>query len=175
MLRAYHLNRRLGKRRIFVIQRSGKSGYCRQQISGLSIVAESFTHVDKVIDVAGREHKAAAKLKWIFAQAMLAHANCFRPLASAGVVSAEKVKQVGFIEAHGLICLALVVNQKRKGDASLLAEVAGITHIAQSHGGQASTFLAKLLFELAQLRDVLTAEDSAVMTKKNDDGRRITP
>ena len=106
---------------------------------------------------------------------MLAHANGLGAFASASIVSAQEMKQVGFFESDGLIRLALIVNEKRKGDAGLLAEMASIAHVAQTDSGQPRAFLAKLLFEFAQLRDVLTAEDSAVMTKKNDDRRRITP
>jgi len=131
--------------------------------------------VDKAVHVSGRKHKAAAKLKWIFAQAVLAHANGFGALAGASVVSAQEMKQVGFSEAQGPIGFALVIDEKREGDAGLLAEVAGIARIAQSDGGQASAFLVELLFEFAQLRDMLTAEDSAVMAEKNNDRRRIGP
>ena len=131
--------------------------------------------MDKAVHVSGRKHKAAAKLKWIFAQAVLAHADGFGALAGASVVSAQEMKQVGFSEAQGPIGFALVIDEKREGDAGLLAEVAGIARIAQSDGGQASAFLAKLLFEFAQLRDMLTAENSAVMAEKNNDRRRIGP
>lgn len=131
--------------------------------------------MDKTVRVAGRKYKAATKLKRIFAQAVLAHTNGFGAFASASIVSAQEMKQVGFLEAHGLICLALVINEKREGDAGLLAEVAGITHIAQTDGGQTSAFPAKFLFKFAQLRDVLPAEDSTVMAKKDDDRGCITP
>lgn len=131
--------------------------------------------MDEPIHVAGCKHKAAAKLKWIFAQPVLAHANGLGAFASASIVPAQEMQKVGFFEADGLIGLPLIVNKKREGDAGLLAEMASITHVAQTDSGQPRAFLAKLLFEFAQLRDVLTAEDSAVMTKKNDDRRRITP
>ena len=131
--------------------------------------------MDEAIDISGRKYKAAAKLKWIFAQAVLAHADRFGSFASASIVSAQQMKQVGFLKAHRFVSLALIINRKREGDAGLLAEVAGIARIAQSDGGQASAFLAKLLFEFAQLRDMLTAENSAVMAEKNNDRRRIGP
>ena len=131
--------------------------------------------MDEPIHVAGCKHKAATKLKWIFAQAVLAHANGLGAFASASIVPAQEMQKVGLFEADGLIGLPLIVNKKREGDAGLLAEMASITHVAQTDSGQPRAFLAKLLFEFAQLRDVLTAEDSAVMTKKNDDRGRITP
>jgi hypothetical protein len=131
--------------------------------------------VDKAVNVPRRKHKAASELKWIFAQTMLAHANGFGALAGADVVWAQKMKQVGLLEAQSLIRLVLIIDEKREGNAGLLAEVAGITHIAQADSGHPSPFLAKLLFEFAQLRHVLTAEDSTVMAQENDDCRSITP
>lgn len=154
---------------------SGNLRQCRQQISGLSIVAERFTHVDKAVNISRRKNKAAAQLKWIFAQAVLAHADGFCSFASASIVSAQQMKQVGFLKAHRFVSLALIINEKRKGDAGLLAEMAGITRIAQTHGCQARALLAKLLFKFAQLRNVLTAEDSTVMPEKDNHRGRITP
>ena len=78
-------------------------------------------------------------------------------------------------QPNSFIGLAFVIDEKRKLDAGFLAEKLGIARIAQSDGGQASAFFAKLLFELAQLRDMLTAENSAVMAEKNNDRRRIGP
>jgi hypothetical protein len=44
-----------------------------------------------------------------------------------------------------------------------------IVLVAQPDGGQAGSFLAKLRFVLAQLRDVLAAEDSAIVPQKDHD------
>lgn len=131
--------------------------------------------MDEAIDISGRKYKAAAKLKWIFAQAVLAHADRFGSFASAGVVPAQQMEQVGFLKAHRFVSLALIINEKREGDAGLLAEMAGITRIAQTDGCQARALLAKLLFKFAQLRNVLTAEDSTVMPQKDNHRGRITP
>ena len=154
---------------------SGNLRQCRQQISGLSIVAERFTHVDKAVNVSRRKNKTAAKLKWIFSQAVLAHADRLGSFASASVVPAQQMEQVGFLKAHRFVSLALIINEKREGDAGLLAEMPRITRIAQTHGCQARALLAKLLFKFAQLRNVLTAEDSTVMPEKDNHRRRITP
>jgi hypothetical protein len=131
--------------------------------------------MDKAVDIPRCKHKAAAQLKWIFAQAVLAYAHGFGPLAGASVVSAQQMKQVGFLEADCSICFALVINKKREGDARLLTEVAGITSIAQSDGCYARALFAKLLFKFAQLRNMLAAENSAIVAEKDDYGRRITP
>jgi hypothetical protein len=131
--------------------------------------------VYKTVDVSRRKHKTAAELKWIFAQAVLADANGFGAFARTCVISTKEMQQVGFLEANGAIRFALIINEKREGNASLLAEMAGITRIAEADGSQMRAFFAKLLFEFAQLRDVLTAENSTVMAKKDDDRRRIAP
>ena len=131
--------------------------------------------MDEAIDISGRKYKAAAKLKWIFSQAVLAHAERFGTLAGASIVSTQQMEQVGFLKAHRFVSLALIINEKREGDAGLLAEMAGITHIPQTNGCQARALLAKLLFKFAQLRNVLTAEDSTVMPEKDNHRRRITP
>jgi hypothetical protein len=141
----------------------------------LGVVSERFAHVHKTIHVPGRKHKATAQLKRIFSQPVLAHSNGFSAFAGASVVSTQKMKQVGFLQPHGSISFTLVINEKRESDAGLLAEMAGITRIAQPDSSQPRAFLAKLLFKFAQLRDVLTAENSTVMAKKDDDGRRIAP
>lgn len=131
--------------------------------------------MDKAVDVSRRKNKTAAQLKWVFSQAVLAYADGFSTLAGASIVSAQQMKQVGFLKAHRSISLAVVINEKREGDAGLLAEMAGIARIAQTDGRQARTFFVKLLFKFAQLRNVLTAEDSTVMPEKDEYGRRIFP
>ena len=131
--------------------------------------------MDKAVYISRRKNKAATKLKWIFSQAMLAHADGLGTLAGASIVSTQQMEQVGFLKAHRFVSLALIINEKREGDAGLLAEMAGITHIPQTNGCQARALLAKLLFKFAQLRNVLTAEDSTVMPEKDNHRRRITP
>lgn len=73
------------------------------------------------------------------------------------------------------ICLSLFVDKQRKRDAALPAEYLGVAHIAQSNGSQGRPFFAERFFVVAQLRDVLAAENSAVVTQEGNDGRPIRP
>ena len=48
------------------------------------------------------------------------------------------------------------------------AEDAGVGGVAKTDGGERSAFGVEGLQVFAQLRDVLTAEDSAIVTKEDD-------
>jgi len=48
-------------------------------------------------------------------------------------------------------------------------------HVAKPDGCQLSTSLEKCLFVIAQLRDVLAAEDSAIVAKERDHRRSLGP
>lgn len=78
-------------------------------------------------------------------------------------------------QANGFIGFALVIDQKRELDSGFLAEELGIARIPQSNHGQMRAFLLELGFKFAQLRDVLSAEDSTVVPKKDHHGRSRFP
>ena len=146
-----------------------------QHVCRRSVVAKSFAHVDKQIFVPGGKHKAASQLKRIFSQAMLFVSCCFCSFPGLQIVFAQKVQQGRVAQPNSFIGFALVINEKRKLDAGSLAEKPGIAGIAQSDDSEMSTFLLKLGFEFAQLRDVLSAEDSAVVAEKDHHGRSGLP
>lgn len=131
--------------------------------------------MDEFVQVAGSENKAAAELEWVFAQTMLADADGFGAFAGLHVVAAKQMQQVGVAQFDGAIGLALFVDQQRESDAGLLAEVLGVTDVAQSDGGKLCAFLENGLLVFAQLRDVFAAEDSTVMAEKNKHGRATGP
>jgi hypothetical protein len=85
------------------------------------------------------------------------------------------VQQGSVAQAHSFICLAFVIDEKRELDAGFLAEELGITGVAQSNNSEVSAFLLELGFEFAQLRDVLSAEDSTVVAKKDYHGGATLP
>ena len=120
--------------------------------------------MDEEIFVSGSKHKAAAELQRIFAQAMLLVSRGFCPLARLQIVFAQQVEQGSVAQPNGFIGLAFVIDQQRELDAGFLAKESGIAGIAQSDDGEVSAFLLELGFEFAQLRDVLSAEDSTVVT-----------
>ena len=54
-------------------------------------------------------------------------------------------------------------------DTGLLAKLLGVDAVAQAYGGQICSQTPECFLSFAQLRDVLAAEDSAVVTQKDDD------
>ena len=146
-----------------------------QHILRRGIIAKGLAHVDEKILVPGRKHKAATKLQRIFAKAMLLVSCGLGPFACLQVVFAQQVEQGSVAQAHGFVGFALVIDQERKLDTGFLAEELGITSIAQSDDSEMSAFLLELGFKFAQLRDVLSAEDSTVVAKKDHHGRPSFP
>ena len=146
-----------------------------QHVRRRGVIAEGFAHVDEEIFVPRRKNKAAAKLQRIFAQAMLLVSCGLGPFACLQIVFAEKVQQRSMAQADGLVRFALVVDQKRELDASFFAEESGIAGVAQADHGKMRAFLLKLSFKFAQLRDVLSAENSTVVTKEDHDRRSRLP
>lgn len=97
------------------------------------------------------------------------------PFARLQIVFAQKVQQRSVAQANGFIGFTLVVDQERKLDAGFFAEEFGITGVAQADNGQMRAFLLKLSFKFAQLRDVLSAENSTVVTEEDHYGRPALP
>lgn len=102
-------------------------------------------------------------------------ASSFGALASKRVVFAKEMQQRCFLQPHSPIGFALFVNQKWKGDSSLFAESTGIVSIAKPNCGEPCSFVFELLYVLAQLRDVLTAENSTPVAKEHQDCRLVGP
>jgi hypothetical protein len=114
-------------------------------------------------------------LEWVFAQAVLADSDGLSASACLHVVAAKQMQEIGVAQLNGAVGLAFFVDQQREGNAGLFAEVAGVTDVAQSNGGKLRALGLNGLLVFAQLRDVLTAEDSAVMAEKDKDGRAAGP
>ena len=138
-----------------------------------SIVTEGFADVGEVIDVSGAEDECATKLKRVFAQFVLAVSGSLGPPAGCGIIAPQEMEEVGLLQAKSAIACERFVNQKRKINTSLLSKRARIFSTAESDRDNARTPRRDLLFMRAQLRDVLTAEDSAPMTKEDDDRRLL--
>ena len=131
--------------------------------------------MDEQVFVAGRKHKAAAELKRIFSQAMLLVSCGLCPLAGLQIIFAQEVQQGSLAQPNRFIGFAFVVDEKRKLDAGFLAEELGIARIAQANHSEMSAFFLEFGFKFAQLRDVLSAEDSTVVAKKDHHGRPGLP
>ena len=146
-----------------------------QHVRRRGVIAKSLAYMDEQVFIPGCKHKAAAELKRIFSQAMLFVSCGFCSLAGLQVVFAQQVEQGSVAQPNSFIGFAFVVDEKRKLDAGFLAEEPGIACIAQPDDSEMSAFLLELGFKFAQLRDVLSAEDSTVVAKKDDHGRSTLP
>jgi hypothetical protein len=71
--------------------------------------------------------------------------------------------------------LPVRIDQKGESDSTLFAKNLGVVCVAQANGCQPGAFIAECLFMVAQLRDVLAAEDSSVVAKENDHCRFVGP
>ena len=69
----------------------------------------------------------------------------------------------------------MFVNQKRKFDTCLITECARVALITQAHRSQTCSGIFEGIFLLAQLRDMLAAEDSTIMAEEHQDYGRIPP
>jgi hypothetical protein len=148
---------------------------CLQHVGGRGVVAKGLTHMDEQIFIPGRKHKTAAELERILSQPMLLVSCGFCAAAGLHIVFAQKVEQGSMAQPNGFICFTFVIDQKRKLDTSLLAEKSGVAGVAQADDSKMSAFTFELGFKFAQLRDVLSAEDSTVMAKKDHHGRSAFP
>lgn len=127
------------------------------------------------IDVAWRKDKTAPELKWIFAQLVLTMASGLGPLAGSRIVFTQKVEQGSFAQSGSMVGLALIVDEQREFDSCIVPKQPRIVGVAEPDGDQLRAFLRKFFLMLAQLRDVLSAEDSAVVAEKDDNRRRLRP
>jgi hypothetical protein len=146
-----------------------------QHVGGRGVVAEGFTHMDEKIFIPGRKNKAAAELKRILAQPMLFVSCGFCAAASLHIVFAQQVEKGSVAQPNSFICFTFFIDKERKMDTSLLAEEPGVAGVAQADDSKMSAFTFELGFKFAQLRDVLSAEDSTIMTQKHHHGRSTFP
>jgi len=92
-----------------------------------------------------------------------------------GIIRPQKVKDIGFSETGGAIGEALLVYQQREVDAGFVTKEAGIGPVTQPDSGEICALLSESLLMVAQPRDVLAAEDSAVMAQEHENGGPLFP
>ncbi len=85
------------------------------------------------------------------------------------------MKKVRVAQAGGAIGETVFIDEEGKMDAGIVAEHAGVIRVGQADGGKIRASRLNLVFVFAQLRDVLTAEDSTVMAQKHDYGGLLFP
>jgi hypothetical protein len=99
----------------------------------------------------------------------------FGALTGRHIVAAQQMEQGSLAQFHGAIGLSVLVNQERKFDPGLFPKKTRVGHTTQPDCRQFGPFVLKSLFVFAQLRDVFTAEDSAVVAKEDKNGRTFGP
>jgi hypothetical protein len=122
------------------------------------------------VHIARTKNKTPPKLERILPQAVLPMPARFSPRPRFRVVLPQQMQDVRLPQSHGSVRHALLVDQQRKHDAGLFTKCPRIGPIAHTNGGE-----IQLVLVFAQLRDMLTAEDSSVVTEKNHCGRRCFP
>lgn len=142
----------------------------RHEHIGGGIVTEGLAHVSEYVYVGGTEDEASAELKRILAQPVLAVSGGAGSSAGLAIVRTKKVQDVCTLQACRTIGHAVFVDQKRERDSSLFPKEASVGSVAQSNRSQIGSFLREFLLVFAQLRDVLTAEDSSIVTKEHHHG-----
>jgi hypothetical protein len=85
------------------------------------------------------------------------------------------MQKIRRLEAGGAIREPSLVHQQRKRYSSLLAKEAGIAHIAETDRSEIGALGSQLLLMVAQLRDMLAAEDSSVVSQEDDHGGPAFP
>ena len=79
------------------------------------------------------------------------------------------------MQARCAIGYALLIDEERESDAGLVPKQAGVIAVAQADGGQVCAGLLERGLLFAQLRDVLAAEYSPIVTEKHEDCRPAFP
>lgn len=127
------------------------------------------------VPVSWTEHETGSELERILAQAMLPVPGCASSRTRCAVVPPKNVQHVCRLQFSGLVSAAFFIYQQWERDSGFFPEQARIGEIAQADSGQLRTCCFEFILVLAQLRDVLTAEDSSVMTKENYHRRALLP
>lgn len=142
---------------------------------GSCVVAKGLAEVGEAIDIPRTKNEAAAKLKGIPPKFVLAMPCGASAITAPGIVAAKQVKHIGDAQAGKFVSLALFVDEQREVDSCFFLEDTGIVAVAKADGCEGSAFIDKSLLVFAQLRDVLAAEDSPIVAKKNDNRRLVIP
>ena len=127
------------------------------------------------INVAGAEDEASPKLEGILAHSVLPVAGAPCSFPGQRVVAAEEMEQRRGSEAGRAIRLPPLVNQKGERDTGFLTEQTGVAQVTEPNGGETSPLAPECMLMLAQLRDVLAAEESAVVAKESEDRGAVGP
>ena len=127
------------------------------------------------VHVAWTENEAATKLKGISPPAMLLMTSRASTDSGMRVVRPQYMQNICTPQTGRTVSQPVIVNEQRKSNAGFFPKKPRIVPIAQPDCCQFCTLVLECGFVFAQLRDVLTAEDSAVVTEKDDHRRLLFP
>ena len=122
----------------------------------------------KAVHVSRAEDKTSAELKGVLAKLVLVMTRRTGPLPASGIILAQKVEQIRRAKPRNSIGLATAVDQERELDTCFLAKHARVVGVTQADGCQRSSFTPEGLLVFAQLRDMFAAENSSVMSEKDE-------
>jgi len=127
------------------------------------------------VAIARSEDETASKLKRVLSQLVLAMTARLGAFAGYSVIAPKKVEQRGATQSDGAIGLAFLIDKQWKCDSSLFPEELGVVPVAQSNCRDAGSSAPEFCLVFAQLRDVLAAEDSAIVPQKSHHCWRFCP
>jgi len=138
------------------------------------------------IAIVWREHEAPSQLKGILV--VIEHSNQLPEIvhvlamavppglpAGGHVIRTKDMERVGYPQSGNAVSKTFFIDEQRKRDAGLLPEEVAIVLVTQPDGGNAGSLMVKFRLVLAQLRDMLAAEDSAIVPQKDHDSRPFGP
>ena len=129
----------------------------------------------EAIDIPWAKDEAAAELKGIQPNFVLTMSCGASAITALEIVAAKYVEHIGNAQVGEFVGLALFVDEQGEVDSCFFLENTRIVAVAKTDGCEGSTFVEKGLLVFAQLRDVLTAKNSSIVAKKNDDRRLALP
>jgi hypothetical protein len=134
-----------------------------KQIGRGGVVAEGSADVCESVDVSGSEDETATELEGIVSEPVLLVSSCAGSFSCLSVSRTEQMEEIGFFQSCRPVGEPVFVDQQRKTDSGLFPEGLRVVAVTKAYGSQFGVFGLEFRFVLAQLRDVLTAEDSSVV------------
>jgi len=141
----------------------------------MGVVAEGAAGVQEQVHIPRAEDEAAAELERIFAGSMLPESGLPGIGARREIERPQHLQKRPAPEPQGAVGSASFIHEQGKLQAGLFAEGAGMAHVAETDCGNRTPGLPDGVLVAAQLRDMLPAEDSAVVPEKHQGGRTCLP
>ena len=127
------------------------------------------------VQIAWGEDKAGAQLEGIFAQFVLTVAGGLGLVPGDEIIPSAEVEEVTLPEARGFVGVALFIDEQGEGDPRLLAEEASVVGVTQTDSGEGGAGFLDLLLVIAQLRNMVAAEDSPVVAQEDQHCGSVFP